>query len=112
MVQVETLTSGWDAVRGTVFELEDELVEQLTELAQERPHGALRAVEVQEGEHETAEAADGEGEDAALTWVEAANEADPAPVGGLMLLTEVQEGVAPVARRPQRARRSEPYFFG
>ena len=42
VVHVETLTHGWDSTRGTVCELEETLVEQLTELAQAQGHGPTR----------------------------------------------------------------------
>jgi hypothetical protein len=78
VVRSETLAPGWDSVRGTVFELEDGLVEWLTEIAQRREHGALPQHAMQadaEGEEEGGgEASTAEG----AQWVETANVAPDA----------------------------------
>jgi hypothetical protein len=100
-VHVETLTSGWDSSHGTVFGLDDLLVEQLTELAQ--AHDRVQNM-LQEAEAGTA--SDGENEQA---WDEAANDA-PQVETRETLLEAVGGGVAAVGQRPERrCRRQEPY---
>ena len=98
------------SVRGTVFELPEDLVEQRTEISQQRPHGAqsraAEAVELEAGGEEVA----GEAQEGGEAWADSVNAA-PVADTRLALLETVREGVAPVGSRPERicARRTEPY---
>ena len=99
VVHVETLTHGWDSTRGTVFELEETLVEQLTELAHAQGHRPTRTPAV-------AVTNEAEGEEG---WDQAANQVRQVETRET-LVEAVRTGVAPVGRRPERqCRRVEAY---
>ena len=110
VVREETLLRGWDCSRGTVFELSDELVEQLTEVAHawgRVPTRTLRAEpEPDQGEQQN-EAGDGTA--GGGVWEQEANDAPHAETR-MTLLEAVREGGLPPGRRPERqCRRIEPY---
>ena len=98
VVRVETLTSGWDSTLGTVFEFEETLIEQLTELAQAQGQGPTHMrPQVEPNANEVGEAA----VDSPLgdeDWDQTANASPQVET----LLEAVRGGVAPVRQRIER----------
>ena len=114
-VREETLSRGWDSSRGTVFELSDELVEQLTEVAHAWGRAPVRALPAELAAGDAASDAADDADDAGGAaaddgqWEQAVNDA-PHVETRETLLGAVREGAAPVTRRPERrCRRAEPY---
>jgi predicted transcriptional regulator len=106
VVRVETLAPGWDSTHGTVFELGDELVEELEELAQAQGQAPTHSQPQAQADGEEAR---GEPEGNAQAWDQAANNA-PQVETRETILEAVRQGIAPVASRPERScRRAEPY---
>ena len=108
-MRVETLSRGWDSTRGTVFELSDEQVEQLTEVAEMWGREPMRSrtpgaeIEV-DGEA-------GEANGAAEAWEQPANDAQHTETRETVV-EAVREGGEPPGRRPERQCRQRVQRYG